>query len=71
MEERETGVVKWFNSSKGYGFIEKDSGDDIFVHYSSIRGDGYRSLEEGQRVEFSVKNSDKGPQAQDVVSIEQ
>lgn len=70
MAERETGVVKWFNSSKGFGFIEKDSGDDIFVHYTSIRGEGYRSLEEGQRVEFSVTQSDKGPQAQDVVNLD-
>ncbi len=69
MEERETGVVKWFNSSKGFGFIDKDSGDDIIVHYSSIRGEGYRSLEEGQKVEFSITESDKGPQANDVVHL--
>jgi len=65
--DRETGVVKWFNSSKGFGFIERDSGNDVFVHYSAISGDGYRSLEEGQRVEFTVVEGQKGPQAQDVI----
>ncbi|HCX90853.1 MAG: hypothetical protein COW04_07150 [Deltaproteobacteria bacterium CG12_big_fil_rev_8_21_14_0_65_43_10] len=66
MAERETGVVKWFNSSKGYGFITRDQGTDVFVHYSALRGEGYRSLEEGQRVEFTVGKGEKGPQAQDV-----
>ncbi|MEW6615393.1 MAG: cold-shock protein [Thermodesulfobacteriota bacterium] len=66
MAERETGTVKWFNTSKGYGFITRDQGTDIFVHYSAIRGEGYRSLEEGQRVEFTVGKGEKGPQAQDV-----
>ena len=66
MAERETGTVKWFNSSKGYGFITRDQGTDVFVHYSAIRGEGYRSLEEGQRVEFTVGKGEKGPQAQDV-----
>ena len=66
MSEREFGTVKWFNSGKGYGFIERESGDDIFVHYSAILGDGYRSLEEGQRVEFSVEESPKGLQAASV-----
>jgi CspA family cold shock protein len=69
VEERETGTVKWFNSTKGYGFIERDAGGDIFIHYSGIRGSGYRSLEEGQRVEFEIVESDKGMQAQDVVSL--
>ncbi len=69
MAERETGIVKWFNGSKGYGFITRDQGGDIFVHYSSIRGGGYRSLEEGTRVEFTVAEGEKGPQAQDVVVI--
>lgn len=64
--ERETGTVKWFNSSKGYGFITRDQGTDVFVHYSALRGEGYRSLEEGQRVEFTVGQGEKGPQAQDV-----
>ena len=62
MAEKEQGTVKWFNSS-GYGFIERDSGEDVFVHYSAILADGYRSLEEGQRVEFVVTRGDKGPQA--------
>lgn len=66
MSEKEQGVVKWFNGSKGYGFIERDAGGDIFVHFSSILGDGYRNLEEGQRVEFNVAQGQKGPQAQDV-----
>ncbi len=69
MLERESGSVKWFNTNKGYGFIVRDQGDDIFVHYSSIQGDGYRSLQEGQRVEFVVSDGEKGPQAQDVVPV--
>ena len=70
MAERETGTVKWFNGSKGYGFLTRDDGGDVFVHYSTIRGVGYRSLEEGQKVEFLVVEGDKGPQAQDVDIIE-
>ena len=66
MADRETGTVKWFNSSKGFGFIERENGPDVFVHYSAIIGDGYRSVEEGQRVEFTVTQGQKGPQAQDV-----
>lgn len=69
MAERESGTVKWFNNTKGYGFITREEGDDIFVHYSSIRGEGYRSLREGQKVEFSLVNSDKGFQAQDVIVL--
>ena len=69
MSDKEQGTVKWFNGSKGYGFIERDSGGDIFVHYTAIVGDGFRNLEEGDRVEFSVVESDKGPQAQDVVKL--
>lgn len=65
--EKEQGTVKWFNSTKGYGFIERDSGGDVFVHYSSIIGDGYKNLDEGQRVEFNVVQGQKGPQAQDVM----
>jgi CspA family cold shock protein len=69
MSERETGTVKWFNGAKGYGFIARESGDDVFVHYSAIRGSGYRNLDEGQRVEFAVEQSPKGPQAVDVVPL--
>ncbi len=66
MAERETGTVKWFNATKGYGFITRDSGGDVFVHYSAIQSKGYRSLEEGQRVQFDVVEGKKGLQAQDV-----
>lgn len=68
MGNRETGTVKWFNTSKGFGFISRDSGDDIFVHFRAIRGEGHRVLIEGQRVEFSVMNRDKGLQAEDVIA---
>ena len=61
-----TGKVKWFNSEKGYGFITTDEGNDIFVHYSQIQKDGFKSLEEGERVEFEVVDGDKGPQASNV-----
>lgn len=63
---REGGNVKWFNASKGFGFITRDSGDDVFVHFRSIRGDGHRVLYDGQRVEFFVSQGDKGLQAEDV-----
>lgn len=66
MSEREVGTVKWFNSGKGYGFIERESGDDVFVHYTAILGEGFRNLEEGQRVEFSVEQGPKGLQAAEV-----
>jgi CspA family cold shock protein len=69
MSEKQQGTVKWFNGSKGYGFIERENGEDLFVHYNSILGDGYRNLEEGQRVEFTVVQGQKGLQAQDVVAI--
>lgn len=69
MEERDTGTVKWFSNSKGYGFIERSSGGDVFVHYSAINSEGYRSLNEGQQVEFTVVQGEKGPQAQDVVVL--
>ncbi len=68
--EREAGTVKWFNSSKGFGFIVRDQGEDIFVHYSAISGEGYRALEEGQRVEFSIGEGDKGPQAKEVTVLD-
>jgi cold shock protein len=64
-----TGVVKFFNSEKGYGFISREQGDDVFVHYSNIQGSGYRSLEEGQRVEFDVAPGRKGEEAQNVRAI--
>jgi CspA family cold shock protein len=67
-ESRETGTVKWFNTSKGFGFISRDSGEDIFVHFRAIRGEGHRVLIEGQRVEFSVMQRDKGLQAEDVIA---
>jgi CspA family cold shock protein len=70
MSERETGTVKWFNRGKGYGFIERENGPDVFVHYSAIQGEGFRNLNEGQRVEFTVEDSPKGPQAVDVKSLE-
>ncbi|MEN4042859.1 MAG: cold-shock protein [Anaerolineaceae bacterium] len=63
MSERIVGTVKWFNGSKGYGFIAQDGGPDVFVHFSAIQADGYRNLEEGQRVEFSIENGPKGLQA--------
>ena len=68
MVEHETGTVKWFNSTKGFGFITREGQDDVFVHFSSIRGEGYRTLEDGQTVEFEVVQDEKGPQAQDVVA---
>lgn len=61
------GVVKWFSAEKGYGFISRDDGDDVFVHYSAISGEGFRSLEQGQRVEFEVTDGRKGPQAANVI----
>lgn len=70
MAERETGTVKWFNATKGYGFIERDSGGDVFVHHSAIQTEGYRTLKEGQRVEFSVVQGDKGPRAENVVPLD-
>jgi CspA family cold shock protein len=69
MSEKEQGTVKWFNSSKGYGFISRDSGDDVFVHFSAIASEGFRTLEEGQRVEFIVTQGEKGPQAQEVIPV--
>ena len=63
------GRVKWFNDSKGFGFIQRDSGPDIFVHYSAIKGDGYKSLAEGQKVEFNIEQGPKGEQATNVVKL--
>ena len=67
MSEREFGTVKWFNSTKGFGFIERENDEDVFVHYSEISGDGFRTLEEGEKVEFTVTQGQKGPQASNVV----
>jgi CspA family cold shock protein len=64
-----TGTVKWFNDSKGFGFIEQENGPDVFVHFSAISGDGFKSLAEGQKVEFTVTDGQKGPQAEDVVAV--
>jgi CspA family cold shock protein len=70
VSERETGIVKWFNATKGFGFIERDQGGDVFVHYTAIQGSGYRTLYEGERVEFQVVEGEKGPQATDVSTIQ-
>lgn len=64
-----TGTVKWFNESKGYGFIEQEDGPDVFVHFSAITGDGFRTLTDGQKVEFSITDGQKGPQAENVVAV--
>ncbi|MFY0543782.1 cold-shock protein [Brevibacillus sp. H7] len=64
-----TGTVKWFNAEKGYGFIEMEGGNDVFVHYSAIAGDGFKSLEEGQRVQCNVVQGNRGPQAENVVKM--
>ena len=68
MSERIVGTVKWFNAGKGYGFIEQQGGEDVFVHYSALQSEGYRSLTEGQRVEFSLESGPKGLQASNVVA---
>lgn len=69
MSDRVTGTVKWFNSTKGYGFLSQDNGPDVFVHFSAIQGDGYRSLEEGQKVEFDIEKGQKGLQAAKVTIL--
>lgn len=69
MAERIQGTVKWFNGDKGFGFITRENGPDVFVHFSAISGDGFRNLTEGQRVEFTVTQGQKGPQAQDVTPV--
>ena len=63
------GTVKWFNEAKGFGFIEQESGPDVFAHFSAIKGDGFKTLVEGQKVEFTVKQGEKGPQAEDIVPV--
>ena len=69
MSERITGTVKWFNGGKGYGFLSREGGEDVFVHFSAIQGEGYRNLEEGQQVEFDVEKGPKGPKAINVVKL--
>jgi CspA family cold shock protein len=69
VSERVTGTVKWFNGSKGYGFISREGGEDVFVHHSAIQAEGFRNLEEGQRVEFTVERGPKGLQATQVVGL--
>jgi CspA family cold shock protein len=69
MAERIVGTVKWFNSGKGYGFIEREGGPDVFVHFSSIQAEGFRSLEQGQKVEFTIEQGQKGPQAAAVTIV--
>ena len=64
-----TGTVKWFNAEKGYGFITPTEGNDVFVHFSQIQKDGYKTLEEGEKVEFSIAEGPKGPQAENVTSL--
>ncbi|GAA5316228.1 MAG: cold-shock protein [Candidatus Pelagadaptatus aseana] len=66
---RVTGTVKWFNNAKGYGFIEQENGPDVFAHFSAIESDGFKSLEEGQKVEFTVSDGQKGPQAEKIVAL--
>ena len=69
MADRERGKVKWFNNNKGFGFIEQDNGQDVFVHYSAISGEGYKTLSEGQPVEFDLSSGAKGPQATNVFKV--
>jgi len=66
---RVTGTVKWFNESKGFGFIEQESGPDVFVHFRQISGDGFKTLADGQKVEFTVTEGQKGPQAENVIAV--
>lgn len=65
----EVGKVKWFSNAKGYGFIERENGEDVFVHFSALQGEGFKSLDEGQKVQFDVVQGDKGPQAANVVKL--
>ena len=69
MSNRETGTVKWFSNAKGYGFISREGGDDVFVHHTGITGEGFKTLEENERVEFTVEDSPKGPHATNVVRL--
>ena len=69
MAERYVGIVKWFNAAKGYGFIGREGGEDVFVHFSAIQGDGYRRVEKGQQVEFTIEEGPKGLQAANVILL--
>lgn len=69
MSDSVTGTVKWFNETKGFGFIQQESGPDVFAHFSAIKGDGFRTLVEGQRVEFTITQGQKGPQAEDIIVL--
>ena len=71
MSDKKTGTVKWFDSKKGYGFIELEGNDDIFVHFSDIVEEGYKSLKDGQKVEFEVEKDDSGEKAKDVTKVEE
>jgi cold shock protein len=70
MENREVGTVKWFHNGKGYGFITREGGEDVFVHYSEIQSDGFRKLTEGEKVEFTLADGEKGLQAKEVIQIQ-
>lgn len=69
MSDTTTGKVKWFNDAKGFGFIEQESGPDVFAHFSAITGSGFKTLSEGQRVEFTITDGQKGPQAENIVAL--
>ena len=69
MSEQVEGTVKWFNDEKGFGFIEQEGGPDVFVHFSAIKGDGFKTLSDGQKVEFTISQGQKGPQAENVVPV--
>ena len=69
MSDKITGTVKWFNESKGFAFIQQENGPDVFAHFSAIVGDGFKTLAEGQKVEFSITNGQKGPQAESIVAL--
>lgn len=69
MSDKQTGTVKWFNESKGFGFIQRDGGPDVFAHYTNIVGEGFRSLREGQKVSFTIGEGKKGPQAENIEAI--
>ncbi len=69
MSTTTTGTVKWFNEAKGFGFIEQESGPDVFAHFSAIAGEGFKALAEGQKVEFTITQGEKGPQAENIVAL--